>query len=161
MTDTLLRALPLPPPCGRVLDFGCGSGVISAALARGTPSLRLHLLDADAIAIEAAQQNVPTAKRFFLSDGWPTNDRGSKCKRYDWIVSNPPVHRGQPNDFRVVQDLIGGAPQHLRKGGLLWMVAQAQVPIGCLLAAAGVLDNISTIMSPCGRFVVHGCKLQN
>eukprot|EP00747_Dinoflagellata_sp_TGD_P075910 gnl/TRDRNA2_/TRDRNA2_158931_c4_seq1.p1 gnl/TRDRNA2_/TRDRNA2_158931_c4~~gnl/TRDRNA2_/TRDRNA2_158931_c4_seq1.p1 ORF type:complete len:326 (-),score=48.12 gnl/TRDRNA2_/TRDRNA2_158931_c4_seq1:79-936(-) len=154
MTDALLHALPAPPPHCRALDFACGSGVIAAALARRAPTLRLHLLDADAVAIEAAKHNVPSAKRFFVSAGWPTHGGDAKRKRYDWIVSNPPVHRGQPNDFRVVQLLINGAPQRLRKHGILWMVAQAQVPIGCLLAHAGVFRNISTTMSRCGRFVV-------
>ena len=41
MTDALLRALPAPPQHGHALDFGCGSGVIAAALVRRMPSLRV------------------------------------------------------------------------------------------------------------------------
>merc|ERR1719281_1440103 len=74
--------------------------------------------------------------------------------RYDWIISNPPLHHGQPDDFHVLQGLIDGASQCLRKGGVLWMVAQAQVPVGCFLAAAGGFDSISTTVSTRGRCIV-------
>ena len=73
MTTALLAALPPPPEGASVLDFCCGSGAIAAALAAapGGGSLRLHLLDADAVAIAAARANVPSASRLFLSAGWP------------------------------------------------------------------------------------------
>jgi hypothetical protein len=44
--------------------------------------------------------------------------------------------RSQPDDFRVLTALLEGAPARLRPGGSLWIVAQAQVPVGRL--AAGV-----------------------
>ena len=34
------------------------------------------------------------------------------------IVSNPPVHHGQADCFRVLFDLLHGAPARLRPGGL-------------------------------------------
>eukprot|EP00747_Dinoflagellata_sp_TGD_P199023 gnl/TRDRNA2_/TRDRNA2_72167_c0_seq2.p1 gnl/TRDRNA2_/TRDRNA2_72167_c0~~gnl/TRDRNA2_/TRDRNA2_72167_c0_seq2.p1 ORF type:complete len:105 (-),score=16.30 gnl/TRDRNA2_/TRDRNA2_72167_c0_seq2:1-282(-) len=89
MTAALLRTLPDPPPHGRVLDFACGSGIIAAALIRRKPSIHLHLLDADILAVQAARHNVPLAKRFFLSNCWPACDRDAKQIRYNWIVSNP------------------------------------------------------------------------
>jgi len=65
------------------------------------------------VALDAARANVPTAARVFLCDGWPDTasafPKKGKPKKYEWIVSNPPVHRGQPDDFRVVRDLISGA----------------------------------------------------
>ena len=65
------------------------------------------------MALDAARANVPTAARVFLCDGWPDTasafPKKGKPKKYEWIVSNPPVHRGQPDDFRVVRDLISGA----------------------------------------------------
>ena len=104
MTAALLRALPTPPVKGAILDACCGSGVIAAALrARAGAQLDIHLLDADAVALDAARANVPTAARVFLCDGWPDTasafPKKGKPKKYEWIVSNPPVHHGQPDDF--------------------------------------------------------------
>ena len=149
MTSALLAALPAPAARARVLDFCSGSGVIGAALQAREPSVRLHLLDADALAIHAAGRNVPSA-HVLLTDGWA----GLPPKpRFDWIVSNPPVHLGLQTDFRVVRKLIAGAAKHLKAGGTLWIVAQTYVPIGrllaqqpCLLAAHASADD--------GRFTV-------
>jgi hypothetical protein len=45
------------------------------------------------------------------------------------------VHRGAPDDLRVLQALLAGAPGRLRARGALWLVTQAQVPVGALAAA--------------------------
>lgn len=161
MTTALLSTLPTPPAGARVLDACCGSGTIAAAL-RHAPdgeALRLHLLDADAVATHAAAVNVADAERHFLCASWPHTPSAfsstGKPKRYDWIVSNPPVHRGQPDDFRVVEELIRGARKRLKRDGVLWIVAQEQVPIGRLLALHGTFASVKAdICRPDGRFVV-------
>ena len=170
MTLALLARLPTPPPKARILDACCGSGTIATALharAVGTGLKALHVLDADAVAIAAAKENVPggsSSARFFLCDGWPHTPtafaKKGKPTKYDWVVSNPPVHRGQPDDFRVVNGLIKGAKERLRKGGVLWMVCQQQVPIGRMLALDGGYAWIEADVSPCGRFVVWSAGLR-
>ncbi len=130
MTTALLQTMPAPPPRARVLDFCSGSGVIGAALRAAEPSIRLHLADADALAVHAARANVPTA-RVHLSDGWG----GLPLRpRFHSIVSNPPVHLGLQTDFRILRTLVAGAARRLRAGGSLWLVAQTYVPVGRLLA---------------------------
>ena len=54
-----------------MLDYCCGAGSIAAALRvrPGGSSLKLHLLDADALAIHAARKNVSRAHHW-LSDSW-------------------------------------------------------------------------------------------
>ncbi len=131
MTAVLLANLPPPPPRARVLDFCCGSGSIGAALACRTPSLRLHLLDADAVAVHAARRNV-AARAHVVSDGWASLP---PKPRFDLIVSNPPVHNGLQVDFRVLRALVDGAAARLRKGGRLWLVCQEYVPVGALIDA--------------------------
>ena len=117
MTTVLLRALPPPPKRARLLDFCCGSGIIAAALAAAEPTARLHLIDADALAIRAARLNVPTAKAITLSDCW--DDLPPKPRRFNTIVSNPPVHLGLQSDFRVLRTLVAGAAKRLRPAGQL------------------------------------------
>ena len=68
---TLAAATPAPFADGaRVLDFCCGSGVIAATLLARAPRLRVHLLDADALALRCARRNVRGAAGFVLSDAW-------------------------------------------------------------------------------------------
>ena len=56
----------MPPKKARVLDYGAGSGVIGAALRLREPTVDLHLLDSDALALEAAAKNLPGSSRYVL-----------------------------------------------------------------------------------------------
>jgi len=158
MTSVLLRALPQPSARLRVLDFCCGSGVIGAALVSRQPTVRLTLLDADALATHAAAANlaspsVALAKpaRILLSDAWAELPRRP---RFDWIVSNPPVHLGLQTDFRLLRTLIAGASKRLRAGGTLYLVTQTYVPVGQLLAARGTTLLHAAAIADDGRFTV-------
>ena len=160
MTRLLIRAVGAPPPRARVLDYCSGSGVIAAAMRLRTPSIEVHLLDADAVAIEAAKKNLvipadaaATDGAFggssssisssaaeavlHLSDGWSALGRD---ERFDLIVSNPPVHNGERTDLRVLRELITHAPSHLTEGGSLYIVAQESIPVGAMLSAARADD---------------------
>lgn len=123
-TALLLSALPEVAPRARILDFGCGSGVLCAALRRDAPEATIDGLDADALALEALRENVPDAGRL-LGDAWAGVPRGG----YDLIVSNPPFHRGKDEDFGALDALVSGAPKRLAKGGALWAVTQRQIPL--------------------------------
>ena len=46
---------------GSIVDFACGSGSIGAALTEWEPSIAMTMLDANALALLAAKQNVPHA----------------------------------------------------------------------------------------------------
>lgn len=129
-TGVLLDALEPFAPGARVLDFGCGAGALAAAIRLRRPDAALHLLDADAVAVEAARVNLPGAA-LYLGDGW----RAAPGLVVDRIVSNPPIHRGKGEDFAALSELVDEAPKHLRPGGLLELVVQSQVPVEAWLAA--------------------------
>jgi 16S rRNA (guanine1207-N2)-methyltransferase len=128
-TALLLSALPALSPGARVLDYGCGSGVIGAATRAASPGVTLDLLDNDAVALAAADENVPGARLILacrLGDAGNTD--------YDAILSNPPLHRGIAEDHAQLEQLIAEAPAHLKAGGLLQVVLQRRVPLDRLLA---------------------------
>ena len=122
---TRLLAETLPDPGLRALDFGCGAGVLSLALRQRAPQTELHLLDRDALAVEAARRNLPGAV-LHLGDSWRTLPADL---RFDLVMSNPPIHRGFARDDAVVRGLIEGAAQRLTSGGMLLLVAQRSVPL--------------------------------
>ncbi|HJZ43589.1 MAG TPA: methyltransferase, partial [Hyphomicrobiaceae bacterium] len=129
-TALLLSALPALPPRANVLDFGCGSGVIGAAVRATNPGVALALLDNDAVALAAAGENVSGA-RLILGDRF--GDAGETA--YDAILSNPPLHRGIAEDHAQLEQLVTRAPEHLGAGGLLQVVVQRRVPLDRLLSA--------------------------
>ena len=146
-TRMLLDALPAPEPRARILDFACGSGVIAAELRAREASISVDLLDADTVALAAAVHNVPGARRI-ASDAWATAPK----TKYDWIVSNPPIHRGKSEDFSALTALIDDGAKRLHAGGALWLVVQRQVPVQRLFHQAGLFDVRSVAED--GRFQV-------
>jgi 16S rRNA (guanine1207-N2)-methyltransferase len=128
----LLATLPALSPRGRVLDFGCGSGILALAARLLNPDLQLTLLDVDALAVHASGLNVPGAE-IVLGDGWA--GLGSP-EPFDLILSNPPIHVGKDEDFSALTELINKAPVHLSARGKLVMVVQRTAGVGRLMRSA-------------------------
>ncbi len=127
---TALLLLVLPPLAAgtRVLDFACGTGVIGAAVLAAQPAASIDMIDNDSVALEAARENVPTA-RHLLGAGL-MDVQGAV---YDLILSNPPLHEGIAGTRALVDRLVADAPAHLAPGGLLQMVVQRRVALDWLI----------------------------
>ena len=123
-TALLIQALPTIPERARVLDFGCGHGVLGAVVAARSRSAEVAFLDVDALALEAVRRNVPGAPTF-LSDGWGGMEGGA----WDVIVSNPPWHAGKSETLGVMEELVSGAARRLARGGWLALVTQRRLPV--------------------------------
>ena len=130
-TRALLSVIPALAPGMRVLDFGCGSGLLGGYVRASQPEVSVDFLDADAVALEAVEANLPEA-RTILSDGLP--EPGDR--QYDLIVSNPPYHEGKGETGRVIEEFVVGAPRHLNQKGALLLVTQRRLPVATHLEAA-------------------------
>lgn len=120
-TALLLQHLEIPAG-GRVLDFGCGCGVIGLwAAQRG--AAQVDLVDVNLLAVAAAQENIARLKipnaRAFPSDVFEAIGNA----RYDLIATNPPFHTGKEVDYAVTEAFLSGARAALNPGGRLVLVA--------------------------------------
>jgi len=128
-TALLLANLPRLPAGARVLDYGCGSGIIAASALALQRELVLTLIDNDTVALEAARENVAGAR---IVAGRRITDAGKAT--YAAILSNPPLHTGLSEDHAHLERLVADAPARLSPGGLLQMVVQRRVPLDRMLA---------------------------
>ena len=99
-TQLLLETLD-GPPLGRVLDFGAGAGVIGATIKQTWPAAVVELVDANALALEAARRTI-LANQLPINLIKPSNVFSDVQGTYTQIVSNPPFHTGTKTDYRVV-----------------------------------------------------------
>lgn len=128
-TALLLGGLPTLAGSARVLDYGCGSGVIGAAALAQQPAIVLDMLDSDTVALEAARQNVPSGRPIA-----GTRVADARHAGYAAILSNPPLHQGFIEDHALLERLVADAPLHLAPGGLLQIVVQRRLPLDRLFA---------------------------
>jgi 16S rRNA (guanine1207-N2)-methyltransferase len=125
-TEVLLEALAQLRPAGRVLDFACGSGVIGMAAMLADADLELSLLDSSALALESCRRSLrENALRATLL---PSDGLSNLAGRYDWIVSNPPFHRGVRNDLGVAEDFFREAGTFLAENGKIVVVFNRHLP---------------------------------
>ncbi len=126
-TRLLLDHLPKHPK-GRVLDFGCGDGIIGTFLARRNPEIDLTLVDVSALALASAQESLHLNQ--CRGTVLASNGLASVTGQYDLIVSNPPFHQGRDQSFDVARQFIRDAAKALAPGGQLIIVANQHLPYG-------------------------------
>lgn len=118
----------------RVLDLGCGAGVIGAWAARR--GAEVTLLDADLQSVRSSEE---TLKANDLPGEVLHSDAGSALgeRMFDVILTNPPFHVGRGVVLDVAREFIAAARHHLRPGGTLYLVANDPLPYEKALAELG------------------------
>ncbi len=119
---------------GKGADFGCGYGYLSDfTLSHCRKVKRLTCLDADYRAVEACRQNLGQYE-VDLSFVWADLTRvQTDLRNLDFIVMNPPFHEGKKQDLGIGHDFIRSAYQSLKRGGALYIVANAHLSYETLL----------------------------
>ena len=104
----------------RIMDLGCGCGVVGIVAAKIAGEENVFMSDADPEAVEAARRNAErngvSGVRLYLSDGF----RDVDVSGFDLILSNPPYQ----TDFSVAKGFIEKGFNRLKIGGKLYMVTK-------------------------------------
>jgi len=122
----LLNSLETLRPTGKILDFACGSGVIGCALLAGDASADVTLLDVSAVALEASGRSL--SLNGLTAALLPSDGLSELAGRYDWIISNPPFHRGVSNDLEIAEHFFAAAGTFLTKNGRIVIVCNRHLP---------------------------------
>ena len=107
-------------PGMKVMDLGCGCGVVGILAAKKCGAENVWLADVDpeavAVARENAERNGVPGVTCAVSDGFS----GVDAAGFDLILSNPPYQ----SDFRVAKAFIEKGFNRLKIGGRLLMVTK-------------------------------------
>jgi len=125
-TELLLNTLEHRLPTGRVLDFACGTGVIGCAVLAAGSGVELTLLDVSAPAIESSRRTL--ARNGLCATLLPSDGLTELVGRFDWIISNPPFHRGVDNDLEITARFFKQAGTFLAENGRIVIVCNRHLP---------------------------------
>lgn len=104
----------------RIMDLGCGCGVVGVVAAKIAGEENVFMSDADPMAVETARRNAERngvgGVQVCVSDGFQSVDASG----FDLILSNPPYQ----TDFSVAKGFIEKGFNRLKIGGKLYMVTK-------------------------------------
>ncbi|MDQ6989249.1 MAG: methyltransferase [Mariprofundaceae bacterium] len=148
----LLQHLP-KTLVGKGMDLCCGYGLLSAAILSSKPKLKaFHLVEADAFALACAQRNTEHAD--VMTYHHVDANTASLPKHMDWVVCNPPFHRGHTRDVALGQNIVSRACGALKRGGELYLVANRQLAYEKILQTQ--LSVVETLAVGHGFKVIYG-----
>ncbi|WP_217225512.1 methyltransferase [Streptomyces anulatus] len=123
-TRFFLKHLPSRGGAVRVVDLGCGNGVLGLSAAVANPEAHLTFVDESYGAVASAEETfragAPAGSKadFLVGDGLDGLDPGS----VDLVLNNPPFHSHMATTDATARTMFTGARTALRQGGELWVV---------------------------------------
>lgn len=107
----------------RVVDLGCGNGVVGTSVALADPDAEVLFVDESFQAVASAEatykaNGVPGHAEFRVGDGLAGVPSGS----VDLVLNNPPFHSHQATTDATAWRMFTGARRALRPGGELWVI---------------------------------------
>jgi 16S rRNA G1207 methylase RsmC len=103
----------------KVLDLGCGYGVVGVVIGKICPKTKILMVDFNRRALKLAKMNLEL-NNVENAEIRHSNLYSKIDEKFDTIIVNPPITAGRKTCF----DIIEGAKGHLEKGGILQMVAR-------------------------------------
>ncbi|MFF8811459.1 methyltransferase [Streptomyces pactum] len=123
-TRLFLRHLPRHHGARRVVDLGCGNGVVGTAAALADPAAEVTFIDESFAAVASAEatfrENLgpERAAEFLVADGLSDAAPGS----VDLVLNNPPFHSHQATTAATAHRMFRDSRRALRPGGELWVI---------------------------------------
>ncbi|MGI5423954.1 methyltransferase [Streptomyces sp. CA-179760] len=137
---------------GRVVDLGCGNGVVGTAVALADPEAEVLFVDESFQAVASAEatykaNGVPGHAEFRVGDGLA----GVPSDSVDLVLNNPPFHSHQATTDATARRMFTGARRALRPGGELWVIGNRH--LGYHVTLRRIFGN-SRLVASDSKFVV-------
>jgi 16S rRNA (guanine1207-N2)-methyltransferase len=126
-------------PGNRVLDIGCGSGVVALAAACRAEGVLVHAVDSNARAVECTKRGAELNQVQSVTTELNADGRFSGAGGYDVALANPPYYAG----FRIAEHFLTAGQAALRPGGRIFVVTKQ--PAWYFERMPGRYDDVSAV----------------
>ncbi|MCJ8318125.1 MAG: methyltransferase [Colwellia sp.] len=125
-----LQSLPAVAESTKVIDLGCGNGVLGLTLLAAQPLAKIHFVDESYMAIASAkaniEKNLPNEVgqcEFTVNDCLTNIDE----RDIDLVLCNPPFHQQTATTDHIAWQMFNDAFRALKKGGELRIIGNRQL----------------------------------
>lgn len=141
---------------GKILDVGCGYGVIGITLATNNKVTEVTMIDVNHRALELAKRNSLRNKVEEKTKVLESNGFEQIKEKYDVVVTNPPIRAGK----LVIYQIYADAKEHLLDGGVLYIVINKKHGAPSTIKyLEGLFENVEVLDKKAG-FNVIKCVLK-
>lgn len=151
-TRVLLENIPLSILHGRILDVGCGYGVIDIILGKIVDAEFLGV-DVNRRALHLADMNKKENKLnnvSFLESSCYEKVEG----KFNYIITNPPIRAGK----KIVYEIVMGAKDYLEDNGSLFIVVRKEQGAKSMIRDLEKIYKVEVLNKIKGFFVIK-CDL--
>jgi 16S rRNA (guanine1207-N2)-methyltransferase len=134
----------------RVVDIGCGAGVVALAAAFRADGVSVHAVDSSARAIECTRRGAELNELIHLTAELNSDGQFTGRGTFDVAVANPPYYAG----LRIAEHFLTAARAALRVGGRVYVVTKQ--PDWFAEQMPNRFDNVTSVERK-GYHVFRGC----
>ena len=146
-TRLLIESIIDEEVSGIALDVGCGYGVIGIILSSFL-DFNFDYIDVNRRALHLTEMNLKENK--VKGNTFYSNVYDNVSKKYDVIISNPPIRAGKDIVYKILFD----APKNLKKDGILYFVINKNQGAKTVMKDLNTIASIEVLKKDKGFFVI-------
>lgn len=140
------------PKKGKVLDLGCGYGIIGILLSYNK-ELEIDMVDINIRAVNLTKENLQLNK-ITNCNCFESNIYSEVKNKYDYIITNPPIRAGK----EVIRKFLFGAEEHLTLNGECWFVMRKDHGVKSMIKELEEKYNVDIMDKDKGFYIVKIVK---
>ena len=145
----LLETIPLEEVGGKVLDMGCGYGVLGIVLNK-ILSCEVDMVDVNLRALHLCDLNIKENKCNNIK-AFESNCYEKINSKYSCIITNPPIRAGK----KIVYEMVMNAKDYLDEDGNLFLVIRKEQGAKSLIVDLKEIYNVEILNKKKGFFIIR------
>lgn len=138
---------------GRILDLGCGYGIIGIILSLNK-EFYIDMVDINKRAVELTKENLKL-NNITNANCFESNIYSNVTEKYNYIITNPPIRAGK----EIIRKFLFGATDYLEESGELWFVMRKDHGVKSMIKELEKVYFVKIIDKEKGFYIVQLKKI--